>query len=382
MTYTRRSFFKRAARAVVAVPFLHPLHWTVRPIAGATRERTPFPFVDGLTFMGPPDEIAASGLSAFLLDVSAPEAIKTTDGSIKYFRSFAACRKSLTEMRRKLDAGEIPGSFLATKGSDIAAAYRTGRTAVYLQFQGCEPIGEELGRLSEFRDLGLRVLQITHHNNNAWGGGALEPAWSGLTKAGFEGVERMVALGIIPDLSHAADPTARDVLKTSKRPVIVSHGAARALVNNARCTPDDVIRGVADSGGAMGIFMMSFWLTADTVPTTEAYLRQIRHLINVGGINAVGIANDYPVGGEENARRLGNDNARAIEGYLAWWNAVAREKVLGFDQRPTHVVIPELNNVRRAFTIHEALDRARFTTGEIEKIMGGNWTRVLTESLG
>lgn len=382
MTDSRRSFLKQAVGAFVATPFLVPPGWPARPIAGAAREKTPFPFVDGLTFMGPPDEIAASGLSAFILDVSAPEPIKTTDGSIKYFRSYDACKRSLTEMRRKLDAGEIPGAFLATKGSSIANAYRTGRTAVYFQFQGCEPIGEELGRLSEFRDLGLRVLQITHHNNNAWGGGALEPVWSGLTKVGFEGVEQMVALGITPDLSHVADPTARDVLKTSKRPVILSHGAARALVNNARCTPDDVIRGVAESGGAMGIFMMSFWLTTEAVPTTEAYLRHIRHVINVGGINAVGIANDYPVGGEDNARRLGNDNARAIQGYLQWWDAVAREKVLGFDQRPTHVVIPELNNVRRAFSLHEALDRARFSTGEIEKIMGGNWTRVLTESLG
>lgn len=382
MTPSRRSFLKQAARAVVAAPFLNPLGWPAPPIAGTPREKTPFPFVDGLTFMGPPYEIAASGLSAFLLDVSAPEAITSTDGSIRYFRSYDACRKSLTELRRTLGAGEIPGSFLATTGSDIAAAYQTGRTAVFFQFQGCEPIGEELSRLSEFRDLGLRVLQITHHNNNAWGGGALEPAWTGLTKVGFEGVERMDALGIIPDLSHVADPTARDVLRTSKRPVIVSHGAARALVNNARCTPDDVIKGVADSGGVMGIFMMSFWLTTDAVPSTEAYLRQIRHVIKVGGINAVGIANDYPVGGEANARRVGNDNARAIEVYFPWWDSVARDKVLGFGQRPTHVVIPELNNVRRAFTIHEALDRARFTTGEIEKIMGGNWTRVLTESLG
>ncbi len=230
--------------------------------------------------------------------------------------------------------------------------------------------------------MGLRVLQITHHNNNAWGGGALERNWTGLTTFGRSGVELMNTLGIIPDLSHGSDPTARDVLRISKKPVIISHGAARALVNNARCTPDDVIKGVADSGGVMGIFMMSFWLTTDAVPTTESYIRQVRHVVKVGGIDAVGIANDYPVGGEANARKAGNDNAKAIGGYLAWWDAVAREGVLGFDKRPTHVVIPELNNVRRAFEIREALDRAGFRSGEVEKIMGGNWIRVLTDSLG
>ena len=85
---------------------------------------------------------------------------------------------------------------------------------------------------------------------------------------------------------------------------------------------------------------------------------------------------------QANARSVGNDNAQAVAGYLEWWDYVAKQKVLGFDRRPTHVVIPELNNPRRAFTIAAARDRAGFKTGEIEKIMGGNWTRVLTENLG
>ncbi len=379
---SRRTFLKQAAGALVAAPLLGELDWPSFAASRARRERTPFPFVDGLTFMGPPEEVAASGLSAFITDVSAPEPLRTTDGSIKYFRSYESCKRSIIDLRGRLTDGKIPGAFLATRGSEIAAAWRAGRTAVFLQFQGAEPISEELARVSEFYDLGLRILQITHHNDNAWGGGAIERHWTGLTTFGRSGVELMNTLGIIPDLSHVSDPTSHDVLRISRKPVIISHGAARALVNNARCTPDDVIKGVADSGGAMGIFMMSFWLTTDAVPTTESYIRQIRHVINVGGIDAVGIANDYPVGGEENARKAGNDNAKVIGNYLEWWDAVGREGVLGFDKRPTHVVIPELNNVRRAFEIRDALEQARFKPTEIEKIMGGNWIRVLTESLG
>jgi membrane dipeptidase len=56
--------------------------------------------------------------------------------------------------------------------------------------------------------------------------------------------------------------------------------------------------------------------------------------------------------------------------------------VPGFDRTPRHVVIPDLNNTRRMFTIQAALERATFRTTEIEKIMGGNWIRVLRESLG
>ena len=383
--HTRRHFLEQTAAAaatVAAAPWFANAARQPAATPQTPRGKAPFPYVDGLSFLGPPADIAASGLSALICDVSAAERLKTDDGSIKYFRSFEACARSLTSMRRQLNGGQIPNVFLATKGSEIREAYRTGRTAVFFQFQGCEPIGEDLTRLDLFYELGLRVLQITHHNNNAWGGGAIEKSWTGLTKVGTEGVERLNALGIIPDLSHVSDVTSLDVLRVSKRPVILSHGAARALVNNARCASDEVIKGVAKSGGAVGVFMMSFWLTTDAKPTAESYVKQIRHVVNTGGIDAVGIANDYPIGGEQAAIKVGNDNAQAIKGYQAWWESVRKEGVLGFDATPTHVVIPELNNPRRAFGIHEALDRGGFKSAEIEKIMGGNWTRVLTDCLG
>ena len=285
-------------------------------------------------------------------------------------------------MRRTLQAGRIPGAFLATRGSEIKEAFAQGRTAIFFQFQGCEPIGDQLWRLDMFHELGLRVQQITHHNDNPWGGGAIEKNWTGLTKIGFEGVERLNALNIVPDVSHASHLTALDVLKASTKPVIVSHGGARALVANARCLPDEVIRKVGESGGVMGIFMMSMWLTTDPQPTVDAYVRQVRHVADVAGIDAVGIANDYTIAGELTAAKAGNDNAKIISNYYAWWDSVAKEGVLGFDERPPHAVIPELNNVRRMFLLEDALRKHRFTQNEIEKIMGGNWIRVLQQVLG
>jgi membrane dipeptidase len=386
----RRTFLKTAGVAaatgtlpsgVAALPLKHVVQPAPRVPAAAPR--TPFPYVDGLTFFSPDaGDIPASGLSAFIHDASAGEAVETPDGSLRWFRSFEACARSITARRRSLAAGEVPGAFVATRGSEIHSAHAAGRTAVFLQFQGAEPIGEKLDRLDLFHELGLRLLQITHHHDNAWGGGALEPSWSGLTSVGHEGIERLDELSIIPDLSHVGDLSCRDVLRVSRRPVIISHGAARTLVPSARCTPDDVIRGVADSGGAMGIFMMSFWLTTDPVPTVDAYVRQIRHVVNIGGVDAAAVANDYPVSGEAGARQVGNDNVQAVRGYIPWWDSIAARGVPGFDRRPEHVVIPELNHVRRMFDIHGALERARFTAAEIEKIMGGNWVRVLTEALG
>ncbi|MBA3322788.1 MAG: membrane dipeptidase, partial [Pyrinomonadaceae bacterium] len=110
-------------------------------------------------------------------------------------------------------------------------------------------------------------------------------------------------------------------------------------------------------------------------------VKQIRHVIKIGGIDAVGISNDFPLSGEANLIKAKNNNSEAVKAYLDWWDAIAKMGVLGFDRRPTHVAIPELNNIRRMYTIHAALERGGFKAGEVEKIIGGNWIRVLTESL-
>jgi membrane dipeptidase len=367
---TRRDFVKQVMAASAAAVIPVRVTWA--------QERPSYPYVDGLSFLSQdPADVGRSGLAAFICDVSSAEQLKTTDGSLKFYRSFEACARSMTSMRRQLQADGFPGAFLATRGGEIKEAFAKGRTAVFFQFQGCEPIGDQLWRLELFHELGLRVQQITHHNDNPWGGGAIEKNWTGLTKVGIEGVERLNALNIIPDLSHGSDPTALDVLKTSKKPVIISHGGARALVPSARCAPDEVIRGVGKSGGVMGIFMMSMWLTTDPQPTVDAYVRQIKHVAGVAGIDAVGIANDYTIAGELTAAKAGNDNAKIISNYFPWWDSVAKQGVMGFAQHPPHAVIPELNNVRRMFLIDEALRRSGFNQRDVEKIMGGNWMRVL-----
>lgn len=375
LNHSRRDFLQLASTMATLSPLIK---------AQAREKNKPrIPYVDGLCLSIPETEDAdfpASGLTALIADVSAVSQLKTTDGSIRYTRTYEACLRSIVEARQKLRKRK--NAFLATQGSEIKAAFRSGKTSVFLQFQGCEPIGEELSRMDLFYELGLRVLQITHHNNNSFGGGCIERNWTGLTRLGIEGVEKMNALGLIPDLSHASHLTALDVLKASKRPVILSHGACRAIVNNARCAPDEVIRGIADSGGAVGIFMMSFWLTTDAEPSVDALIKQLRHVIRVGGIETVAMANDYTLRGEMDLVKLNNNNAVGIKNYLGWWDYVAKEGILGFDKRPAHVVIPELNNLQRLFTIHAALEKSGFKSAEMEKIMGGNWIRVLTESLG
>lgn len=312
-----------------------------------------------------------------ICDVSKVTTVHDDKGTMRYLRDFATNLEALDKAVSRLS--DTPYAFVARQGSDIGS--RPG-CATFLQFQSCEPIDADLSRLSLFHDKGLRIIQLTHHNNNLFGGGAIEPVQSGLTALGREGVTEMNRIGLIPDVSHGSVQTMLEVARLSQRPVILSHGACRAIVNHPRCAPDNVIRAIADTGGAMGIFMMSFWLTRNPVPTVDHLVAQIRHVMNVGGAESVGIANDFPMTGEADLVRLNNDNREGVKGYLEWWNAMRDIGVPGFEQQPEHVVIPELNNIDRVRTIAHALERARFGSRQIERIMGGNWARVLREALG
>jgi membrane dipeptidase len=335
-------------------------------------------YFDGLSFLPEQlDEISKAGLHAMICDVSRVEEVRDPVGAPRYRRSFAVNDRALDEALTRLSG--TPHVHLALRGNEVG---RRPGCAVFLQFQSMETLDGDLSRLGYFHGKGLRVLQFTHHNDNAFAGGAIEPVATGLTPLGREALDEMNRLRLAADVSHGSEATMLEAAERSRTPILLSHGACRAIVDHPRCASDRVIRAIADRGGVMGVFMMSFWLTREPEPRIEHLLRHIRHVMKIGGIEAVGIANDFPMSGEPKLVALGNDNRKGVANYLEWWTAMRRAGVPGFEWTPEHVVIPELNRLDRMARIHRALERARFRSRDIERIMGGNWTRVLTEILG
>ena len=344
------------------------------------------PYVDGLSFL-PEDinDIPAAKLDACICDISAIEEVTQADGTVNYKRTYRACMASIEAARARV-ARHTELLRLGLAGRDIELAAAEGKTALFFQIQGADCVEERLEQVDAFYEKGLRVLQLTHHYGNTYAGGALDNDARGglnqpLTKRGHALIEKLNAMGVLIDLSHASARSASDAITASSRPVVLSHGAARAIVNHARCSPDTVIRQLADSGGVFGVFMMSFWLTQDPIPETAHYVAQLRHVANVGGIDAVAVANDFPMAGQENLVQLNNDNREGVKEYLAWWHSLRAKNVLGFDVEPAHVVIPELNHIDRMSRIHDAIRSAGFSASESDKIMGENWARVLKQVL-
>ena len=334
-------------------------------------------FIDGLSFL--PEEldlVSDAGLSAMICDVSQVEEVVDDFGVVRYHRTFEKNDQALDAALARIDSS--PQVFVAKTGQDIL---KNPGCAAFLQFQSCETIGNDLSRVSYFHNKGLRVLQLTHHNNNLFAGGAIERVHTGLTDFGREGIAEMNRVGLLPDVSHGSPATIEETAEASKSAIIYSHGACRALLNHPRCISDDGIRAIANKGGVVGIFMMSFWLTKDRKPSVDHLIDHIQHAANIGGIDCVGISNDFPMSGQQNLIRLNNNNREGVKQYLDWWRSMRDVGVEGFETDPAHVVIPELNNIDRMALIDRALSERGFNPSDRAKIMGANWARVLTEVL-
>ena len=112
------------------------------------------------------------------------------------------------------------------------------------------PSGHQLGNsipvLRMMYELGVRYVTLTHTCHNAFADscGFLEgtkPHWGGLSPLGRALIDEMNRIGMLVDLSHTSDDTARQALAHSKAPVIWSHSSARAVYDVPRNVPDDVL---------------------------------------------------------------------------------------------------------------------------------------------
>ncbi len=101
--------------------------------------------------------------------------------------------------------------------------------------------------LRTYYDLGVRYLTLTHTCHNAFADSCgflpgIKPRWGGLSKFGLSLIDEMNRIGMLVDLSHTSDDTAKQALKHSKAPVIWSHSSARAVHDVPRNVPDDVLK--------------------------------------------------------------------------------------------------------------------------------------------
>lgn len=218
---------------------------------------------------------------------------------------------------------------------------------------------------------GIRITCVAYSVKNAFGGGFADQS-SGLMVAGEEFVRNCARTGLVVDLAHASHKTARDVLCLARNErlglkVVATHTGCSSVYNHPRNLPDDVLRGIADLGGVVGVMSLTFALDKydnDCGP----FLSHLRYAVNTCGEGAVAIGGDgpycmQPIGAWE----------RNFDRMCRKLNAHGK-----FSPRfPTQPL--EFNNVARMRVIEGLL--GDFPKRVREKILGGNLLRFLFRAL-
>ncbi len=177
----------------------------------------------------------------------------------------------------------------ASTGRDVERIRAMGRVAAISGIEGGHAIEESLETLQDFFEYGVRVLTLVWNNHLPWirscqpQAGADVPA--GLSPFGRQVVRRMNQLGMVVDVSHAAERAVREVLEVSQFPVIASHSACSALNDHPRNLSDTTLRAIAQHGGVLGMVFCTPFLS-QAARAEEARLRQRAEYRALAGRNA------------------------------------------------------------------------------------------------
>jgi len=161
---------------------------------------------------------------------------------------------------------------------------------VMFSAEGLQTLEGKRENLQKLYESGMRMAGLVHFFDNELAGSMHGEKKSGLTKFGRTIVRDMEQRGMIVDIAHSSHATVADILKMAKRPVVSSHGGVQAVCGVNRNLTDAEIRGVAATGGVIGL---GYWDGAmcDTDPKTVA--KAVKHVRDLVGIEYAALGSDF-----------------------------------------------------------------------------------------
>ena len=280
------------------------------------------------------------GLDAIFFAAFVAQDIRNDKGN---FRAKNLCVQMIDSILSSIQQNsDVVG--LALNPEDAYSLEKEGKRAIYIGIENGYPIGEDLSNIETYYKKGVRYITLVHSSNNDLADSATDPAGpehNGISEFGSKVVKEMNRLGIMVDVSHGSDAVFYDAIKISKAPIIATHSNARSVTNHKRNMTDDMLKLIAKNGGVVQLTMLSNYLrdpvpniTAeklkkellssikpidqmttleketmrkrlneidDKYPIAPANLKNvvdhIDHIVNVAGIDHVGIGCDFDGGG-------------------------------------------------------------------------------------
>ncbi|MFK7966025.1 MAG: dipeptidase [Burkholderiaceae bacterium] len=248
---------------------------------------------------------------------------------------------------------------------DIREAKTEGRVGIILGWQNTSGIEDDLGNLELFRDLGVRVMQLTYNTQNLAGSGCWESRDSGLSDFGRDLIDEMNRLGVLIDLSHVGPATSSDAIAHSQVPVAYTH-CCPMLKQHARNKTDEQLRAIADGGGFVGFASYTPFLPKGQDSTIDDCVAGIDYMINLIGEANVGIGTDW-----------------VQDQDIEFFQYLSADKGRGRATTNPYAKVPPmpagLETLGDFGNFVPAMERAGWSEARIRAVLGENWLRFLGE---
>lgn len=276
---------------------------------------------------------------------------------------------------------------LATSAREIRRAHQQGRIAALMGVEGGHTINDDLGVLRQFAGLGVRYLTLTHTKNTSWADSSGDkPAHNGLTGFGRSVVRELNRLGVMVDVSHVSDKTFADVLAVTEAPILASHSSCRAISNHARNLTDDMLRAIAKNGGVVMINYNEGFLSQELLDASRAREKELKPQYDAMS-KACGDDDACEIAGGERLEhqfiaegKLPPVSWEKIVDHIDHVAKVAGVNHVGLGSDFDGSSMPTgMEDVSKLPKITEALLRRGYSPAAIERILGGNVLRVMTE---
>ena len=318
-----------------------------------------------------PDRLPMSQSDLDLVRGSGIDVIKLSLGGIN--DDFAHTVGTIAQVQQLI---ELHGDhFTAVRNAaDMARAQRERKLGIILSFESAEMLSGQLASLELFRNLGVRVMQLSYNRTSPFAAGVMEPTAGGLTPLGREAVREMNRLGIAIDLSHANAATTTDVLALSAEPPVMTHAGCAAVHVHPRNKTDEQLRALAAKGGVVGIFDLPYLTASPRQPTVDDYMAHMEHALRVAGEDHVGVGSDVGIAPLDTSPAGMAEIERDTKERRAAGLAAPEE------DRPPYVI--GLNVPRRMEIIADRLLRRGYSAAAAEKVLGANFARVFTQIWG
>ena len=195
--------------------------------------------------------------------------------------------------------GECKGyAAIATTPDELWQNKSKGIKSIVKGVENGYAVGLDIDNVDRFRSRGVAYMTLCHNgDNDICDSHKGNHEHNGLSEFGKRVVERMNRVGMMVDLSHASEKSFWDALECSSKPIICSHSSSRALCDHTRNLTDEQMRALAETGGVAQVCMYSGFLKKEEDATVNDAVRHIMHMIDVMGVEHVGIGSDFDGGG-------------------------------------------------------------------------------------